>query len=149
MLKKFHTLFFGGLISIIFWILESFIHLEIDKTDGMGYLPKDLNELWMRTVIIILIMSMSIYVHISHGREVKIEREKSRLKEQLLDEQYNKMELILDTRKQTQDALHNFNNSVSDIKRQIENDAVLTGEELSRLLSIISAMENKLSRLWS
>ena len=149
MLKKFHTLFFGGLISITFWFLESFIHLEIEKTDGMGLLPKDLNELWMRTVIIILIMAMSIYVHISHNREVKIEREKSSLKEQLLDEQYHKMELILDTRKQTQEALRNFNNSVSDIKKHIEDDAVLTADELNRLLSIITAMQNKLSRLWS
>lgn len=148
MLKKFHTIIFGSFISITYWFLESFIDLELDDVDKIELLPKDMNELWMRSLIVILIMVMSIYVHFSQARELKIEREKLKLQEQLLDEQYNKMELILNTRKLTQEALRNFNNSVETIKQNIETGAVLSENELSRLLTIITAVQNKLSRLW-
>jgi CRISPR/Cas system-associated endonuclease Cas3-HD len=149
MLKKFHTIILGSFISITFWVLESFIDQELDEVDNIRLIPGDANELWMRSLIVILIMVMSIYVHFSQAKELKIEREKLKLQEQLLDEQYNKMELILNTRKLTQEALRNFNNNVNAIKQNIEAGAVLSENELSRLLTIITAVQNKLSRLWS
>jgi cell division protein FtsL len=108
-----------------------------------------MNELWMRSLIVILIIAMSIYAHISQTRKLKIEREKSQLQEQLLDEQYSKMELILDTRKQTQEALQNFNNSILSIKEKVDDGEMLSETELSRLSTIIAAVQNKLNRLWS
>jgi uncharacterized protein YqgQ len=91
---------------------------------------------------------MSIYAHISQARKLKIEREKSQLKEQLLDEQYSKMELILDTRKQTQEVLQNFNNSIIYLKERIDDGEMLSRTEVNRLSTIISAVQNKLDRLW-
>ncbi len=107
-----------------------------------------MNELWMRCFIVLLIIAMSIYTHISQTKKLKIEREKLQLQEQLLDEQYSKMELILDTRKQTQEALKNFNESVLSIKKKIDGGEMLTEVEVSRLSTIISAVQNKLNRLW-
>lgn len=147
-LKRFHIIFIGSLTSVTFWLLESYIHEEFEQVGRFELLPEDLNELWMRSLIVILIIAMSIYAHISQTRQVKIEREKSQLKEQLLDEQYSKMELILDTRKQTQAALQNFNNSVLSIKEKIDDGEMLSGEEVNRLSTIISAVQNKLDRLW-
>lgn len=148
-IKKYHTLIIGGLISIVFWVLESLIHLELYMADSIELLPTDINELWMRSLIVVLIMVMSIYAHFSQTRELKIERDKSQLKEQLLDEQYNKMELILSTRKQTQEALENFNKSVLSIRKNIEDGEGISEAELIRLGSIINAVQNKLNRLWS
>ncbi len=148
-LKKFNIIIISIIISIAFWFLESFIHLELDKLDKVELLPKDINELWMRSLIVILIMAMSIYAHISHARKLKIEQEKLLLQEQLLDEQYSKMELILNARKLTQEALQNFNNSLISIKKNIKDGEMLSEKEVSRLSTIITAVQNKLNRLWS
>lgn len=135
--------------SITFWLLESFIDSKFDDVDKMEFIPKDINELWMRTLIVCLIIAMSIFAHISQSRELKIEREKSQLREQLLDEQFSKMELILSTRKQTKEALQNFNNSVLSLKEKIDDGETLSRTEVNRLSSIISSVQNKLDRLWS
>jgi cell division protein FtsL len=148
-LKRFHIIIAGCIISITFWLLESYIDSEFDTIDGLELIPADLNELWMRSLIVILILAMSIYTHISQTRKLKIEREKSQLQQQLLDEQYSKMEFILDTRKQTQEALQNFNNSVLSIKKKIDAGEMLSETEVTRLSTIIAAVQNKLNRLWS
>lgn len=148
-MKKLNIIIAGSLISITFWFLESLIHIEFYKADRIEILPNDFNELWMRSIIVCLILAMSIYAQISQTRERKIEREKSQLLEQLLDEQYRNMELILSTRKQTQDALQNFNNSVTTLKKKIDDSEALSENELVRLSKIISAVQDKLTRLWS
>ncbi len=147
-MKKINLIIIGSLTSITFWLLESFIHLELDKVDRIELFPKDINELWMRSLIVILIMAMSFYAHISQTRERKIEREKSQLQEQLLDEHYNNMELILDTRIQTNLALNNFNYSVISIMDKIEDGEMLSEKEVSHLRTVGTAVQNKLNRLW-
>ncbi len=147
-MKKFSLFIIAGLTSITFWILESFIDLEMGKVDSLELLPKDNNELWMRLLIVILIMAMSLYAHISQARKLKIEREKMQLHEQLLHEKFSHMELILNSRKLTKEALDNFNLSVMSIKKKIDSDEVLSGKEINHLSKVIESVQNKLNRLW-
>lgn len=149
MLKKYSILIIGFLTSFSFWFLEAIIDMKLEDLENLDIVPIDFNELWMRSLVVILIMAMSFYVHISQAKTLKIERDKSQLQEQLLDEQYKQMELILSTRKQTQQALQNFNKSVQSLSQQIEDGEVLSEDELKRLLSMINAVQNKLDRLWS
>ncbi len=147
-MKNFNLIIIGSLISIIFWFLESFIHLSLDIVDKIEILPEDINELWMRSLIVFLIIAMSIYAQVSQNKLRKIERDKSLLQEQLLEEQYSNMEVILDNRKQTQVALHNFNSSVMTIRVKIEEGEMISAKDVSLLSSATTAVQNKINRLW-
>lgn len=147
-MKNFKLIIIGSLISIIFWFLESVIHLSLDRADTIELLPKDINELWMRFLIVLLIMVMSIYAHVSQTKDRKIEREKSLLQEQLLEEQYNNMKVMLSTKEQTQVALKNFNDYIKSIKVKIDNDEMLSEKDVNLLNSAITAILNKFNRLW-
>ena len=57
----------GIIIAILFWLYESLLHLYLIGRLGSGELvsqifPPDLNELWMRLLIVFLIVFFSFYV---------------------------------------------------------------------------------------
>jgi len=45
----------GFVLALTFWILESFIHFLIFEEQQYEWIPSELNELWMRIVIVLLI----------------------------------------------------------------------------------------------
>ena len=49
------------LMAVVFWFFDSFIHHFLYKEPGFHIIPEDFNELWMRTVIVLLIMLFGIF----------------------------------------------------------------------------------------
>jgi hypothetical protein len=46
--------------SLVFWITDSIIHRFIYSEEAYELIPSDLNELWMRTLIVVLIVGFGL-----------------------------------------------------------------------------------------
>lgn len=60
MKKKLFTIA-AFLMAVVFWFFDSFIHHFLYKEPDFHIIPEDFNELWMRTVIVLLIMLFGIF----------------------------------------------------------------------------------------
>ncbi len=60
MKKKMFTIA-ASLIAFVFWFFDSSVHYFLYGEDNFEFFPSDFNELWMRTVIVILIMLFGIF----------------------------------------------------------------------------------------
>ena len=45
----------GFILAIIFWLFESLVHYLIFEESQFEFIPAELNELWMRIIIVLLI----------------------------------------------------------------------------------------------
>ncbi len=64
------------IFALFYWILESTIHYSIFKEVEFQLIPHDLNELWMRIVIIFLLISFGFFADLHAYRILVKEREK-------------------------------------------------------------------------
>ena len=62
-------------ISTLFWFSDSFIHYFIYNETEFEIIPSDLNELWMRTSIILLLIVFGSYIDYSISKLLKKERQ--------------------------------------------------------------------------
>ena len=60
MKKKLFTIA-AFLMAVVFWFFDSFIHHFLYKEPDFHMIPEDFNELWMRTVIVLLIMLFGVF----------------------------------------------------------------------------------------
>ncbi len=56
--RKFATL--AVLLSLVFWMTDSIIHRFFYSEEAYELIPSDFNELWMRAVIVVLIVSFGL-----------------------------------------------------------------------------------------
>ncbi|MGB5964367.1 MAG: hypothetical protein WBF77_11295 [Sulfurimonadaceae bacterium] len=52
----------GLAVALIFWFFDSTVHYYVYGEPDFEIIPEDFNELWMRIVIILLLMSFGIFV---------------------------------------------------------------------------------------
>ena len=50
----------GFVLAFIFWLFESLVHYLIFEESQFEFIPGELNELWMRIFIVLLIMGFGI-----------------------------------------------------------------------------------------
>jgi len=55
-------------IAVVFWFLDSTIHYFVYGEPQFEFMPDDFNELWMRSLIVLLIISFGIYADYSTRR---------------------------------------------------------------------------------
>ena len=48
-------------MSVLFWFADSSVHYFIYGEEVFDFIPDDINELWMRTTIIILMVSFGLF----------------------------------------------------------------------------------------
>lgn len=53
------------IIALIFWFMDAAIHYFVYHEEQFEFMPDDFNELWMRTVIILLVILFGIYADYS------------------------------------------------------------------------------------
>ena len=146
-MKNITLIVIGTIISILYWFLDSFIDFHLGVVDEIELIPEEINEFWMRCLIVILIMTFSIYVQISQNRIRRIESEKVKLLNQKLDDQYDQLETSLDSRIQIQVALNNLFNIVSSTQVKIENGEKLSEYDVNNLSQALMASLIRLKRL--
>ena len=52
----------GFILAIIFWLFESLVHYLIFEESQFEFIPGELNELWMRLIIVLLIFFYGLFV---------------------------------------------------------------------------------------
>jgi uncharacterized protein YneF (UPF0154 family) len=48
-------------MALFFWVLESAIHYFVFEEENFEFIPSEMNELWMRVVIVFLIMLLGVF----------------------------------------------------------------------------------------
>jgi hypothetical protein len=75
----------GVSLALSFWIIEALIHAFIFHEHGFGrdLFPDDPNELWMRSLVCILLIGFGTYAHIGLVKYKKSEMEREQLQRRL------------------------------------------------------------------
>lgn len=48
-------------MALLFWFFDASVHYFLYKEPQFEFIPRDINELWMRTLIVVLIMLFGIF----------------------------------------------------------------------------------------
>lgn len=64
------------LVSFLYWVADSMIHKLIYLEEEFEFIPAEINELWMRVVIVILLVCFGIYAD-KHTKTM-LEKEKEK-----------------------------------------------------------------------
>ena len=102
----------AGLIAALFWMADSFIHLFLTRDGVFEIIPSNLNELFIRILIAILIIGFGIYVDYSMNKRI------IGMEEENLDE---KKKIYKDSRNEATEILREFLRDVEYFESEAEN----------------------------
>jgi hypothetical protein len=133
------------ILSLIFWLADSAIHRFIYAEEAFEVIPTDVDELWMRTVIIVLLIVIGMLGDNRANRIVAAER--------------GKHEIFLATVSSTQHVLNNLLNQMqlvfleagkthklSDETRKLLEQSIKEGKEQIDKLSSVTIMNGETIR---
>ena len=78
-MKNRQFIFIAFAVAVTFWLLESLIHYTIFDEPQFELIPGDMNELWMRLVIILLILIYGMYASFSIDKVMHKQLEVARM----------------------------------------------------------------------
>jgi hypothetical protein len=133
---------YGICLALLYWVAESVVHRYIYAEDFFELMPSDLNELWMRVLIIFLLVGFGVF---ADNRAATI-RNKER----------EKREVFLATVRSTQHILNNLLNQLQlaffelDERHELESDtrkllkrSIKEGKEQVERLSAVTEMRSE------
>jgi len=68
--------YYGLILGVIYWLFDSVIHKLAFGEEEFEFIPGDVNELWMRTLIVTLIIIFGFYIDFSTKKLIEKEQEK-------------------------------------------------------------------------
>ena len=71
-------------LSITFWVIESSVHAYFLHDGAFTLLPPETNEVWMRSLIVILIIGYGFFIQNSVENEMRLENEKKEIYAEML-----------------------------------------------------------------
>jgi len=127
-------------MALFFWILESVIHYFIFEEQNFEIIPSEMNELWMRIVIVFLIMLLGIFADSFINRILHKQMEVARVYNSLiqasshtLDNLLNQMQLF----KMEAETSKDFNR---DVIKYYDNSIKQASELIVRLSNVDKAL---------
>ena len=139
-MKKMMFTLISSSIATLFWLFDSLTHYFIYGETKLEIIPEDFNELWMRSLIIILLISFGIFADLFSKKLLEKEKQLEALKiynsmtfatHHILNNLLNQMQLFRLEAKDSKD----FN---QDIIKQYDNAI----KEASDLLKKLSDVEH-------
>jgi hypothetical protein len=128
---KFSLLGLG--LALLYWIAESVIHRFIYAEKFFEIVPSDVNELWMRLLIIVLIIGFGLFADNRARKIKKSEREKR--------------EVYVATVRSTQHILNNLMNQLQLAFLDLEKEHCLESETRKLLEQSIREGKEQVERL--
>ena len=128
-------------LAAVYWVFESLIHhfVFLDSYRA-AFLPTDVNELWMRLGIVMLIIVFGIYADIQTGKLLAKEREKQDVfiatvssTQHILNNLLNQMQIVLFS--------SGGSASMDDETRKLFKQALVEGKEQVFRLSSITEID--------
>ena len=68
--------YYGLILGVFYWLFDSVIHKLAFGEEEFEFFPSDVNELWMRTLIVTLIIIFGFYIDFSTKKLIEKEQEK-------------------------------------------------------------------------
>ena len=75
-MKRHKFTILGSGLALLYWFTESVIHRFVYAEEFFEVVPSDVNEFWMRLLIIVLIVSFGVFADNRARRIKKSEKEK-------------------------------------------------------------------------
>ena len=69
----------GNIVAVLFWFADSAIDYLLGAAGTIELIPEEINELWMRCLIVILISGFSFYMQRAFNKLEKVQRERTEL----------------------------------------------------------------------
>ena len=139
-MKKYKFTVVIAIVAALYWVAESLIHIFIFMDRESAFLPKDINELWMRSGIVVLMIAFGIYADIQTGKLLAKEQEKREVfvatvssTQHILNNLLNQMQLVLTNK----DGV----NALDDETRKLLKQALIEGKEQVIRLSSVTEMD--------
>jgi len=126
---------FGFGLALLYWVAESAVHRYIYAEDFFEVVPSDLNEIWMRVLIIVLIIGFGIF---ADNRAATIRRK-----------ELEKREVFLATMRSTQHILNNLLNQLQLVFFELDDRHELESETRKLLKRSIKDGKEQIERLSS
>jgi hypothetical protein len=131
--RKFTIL--GIALALFYWFAESVIHRYVYADEFFEIVPSDVNEFWMRVLIILLIFGFGIFADNRAWRIRKTEREK--------------YEVYLATVQSTQHILNNLLNQLQLMFFELDENRELAGDTRKLLKKSMKEGKAQVERLSS
>jgi hypothetical protein len=145
-MNKFNFTLKATFLSVLFWLIESLIHNLFFLEDNFEIFPTASNELWMRVVIVILVISFGIYADFQTKMLLKKEEEKRLIfKATIYSSQHITNNLLNQMQYFRMKA--DENNAFSSEVIKLYDQSLLEGQELMKLLSNVDDLTEENIRL--
>lgn len=133
--KQRPTIVYAGVaLALAFWLIETFLHYWIfDSGAALEWWPHDKNELWMRCLIFILLVTFSFYAQYVASKKIKIEQEK-----------FSTFKATMNT---VMDIEGNFLNNLSLYTLEIEDSHTLSKQSMQEIQDLIRNTHQRLNVL--
>ena len=130
---KFTLLGFG--LALLYWFAESVIHRFVYAEDFFEVVPSDVNEFWMRLLIIVLIVGFGVFAD-DRARKIKASEKE-------------KHEVFVATVRSTQHILNNLMNQLQLVFFDLEKEHCLESDTKKLLEQSIREGKQQVERLSS
>ena len=131
-------------IAVTYWLLDSSVHYLLFQEAEFELIPSENNELWMRSMVALLIVMAGMMLQIYTRRLMKTEAEKLNLQMHLnvvlqreLDAEHARMQEMKQTMAEVQDNLNNFLNRLQLYMLEIEEKQALPQSSLQQINQLI------------
>ncbi|WP_126456494.1 hypothetical protein [Sulfuriflexus mobilis] len=112
----------GFFVAILYWVIESWVH-TIVFGEAFALIPTDPNEIYMRTVIALLVIGFGFYA--CHNTQRLLEKEQQRI------------QVFMQTSRATQHILNNFLNQMQLFRMVEQKNAPHNPELVGKLDAIV------------
>jgi len=124
---------YGICLALLYWIAESVVHRYIYAEDFFEFVPSDVNEIWMRVLIICLMIGFGVF---ADNRAEKIRKKEN-----------EKREVFLATVQSTQHILNNLLNQLQLVFFELDERHDLESETRKLLKRSIAEGKEQVERL--
>jgi len=126
MKKKYQFTAISISIALLFWFFDSIVHHFVYGEQGFEVLPSDLNELWMRGLIVALIVAFGVFADRRTGHEkVAVYRAMLSATNHILRNHLQKMQLFRNEAENSKDfdkeVLKLYDQMIHETNAQIRN----------------------------
>ncbi len=125
----------GLLLASIYWLVDSSLHVLFYGEEHFEFIPSELNELWMRTAIFILVIFLGGYADYQTKKILQKEKEKAKV--------------FYATIHATHHILHNFLNKMQLFQVEAEKSVDFDKELLALFAQVIAGTVDQLEKLES
>lgn len=123
----------GIVLALFYWFAESVIHRFVYAEEFFEVVPSDVNEFWMRLLIIVLIVSFGLFAD-NRARKIR-------------DSEQEKRAVFIATVRSTQHILNNLLNQLQLVFFDLEKEHCLESETRTLLENSIREGKEQVERL--